>query len=224
MARGKTTSPPPSRVVATSPPTAPSGCTGSPVCVSADLICGTVQSGWRSLSSAAAPETPGVAMLVPLSVPHSPSRFGREESTSTPGALTMRSRSRLSGMTAISGLIFNSYKSCSSGRQTRQFIVGQISSNRRMNRVRMGTLVGMDVEAIAFERIERRYVFARDFFLAVGLRDDFRGRCLQLSSGLGARMPAPSGLNDRFQRRERRSARRANALRRKDSLRPQPEG
>ena len=46
--------------------------TGSPVCSSADLICATVHVGCRSLSSAAAPATCGVAMLVPLSVPHGP--------------------------------------------------------------------------------------------------------------------------------------------------------
>src|SRR5579864_1212116 len=59
----------------------------------------------------------------------------------TPGALTISSLSRLSGITAISGLMFNPNKSRSRRRQTRQFIVGQISSNRRMNRVRIGALV-----------------------------------------------------------------------------------
>lgn len=33
------------------------------------------------------------------------------QKSSTPGALTMSSRSRLSGITAMSGLMFNSYKS-----------------------------------------------------------------------------------------------------------------
>src|SRR4029079_2963894 len=63
--------------------------TGSPVCSSADLICATVQSGCRSFSRAAAAETTGAAMLVPLSVPHGPPWFeGSDEMTSTPGAAT----------------------------------------------------------------------------------------------------------------------------------------
>ena len=43
--------------------------TGRPVSTSADLICAGVQVGWRSRSSAAAPATAGVAMLVPDQVP-----------------------------------------------------------------------------------------------------------------------------------------------------------
>src|SRR5213076_530800 len=56
--------PPPSRVDGTS--VVPEECTASPVDSSADLICATVQPGWRCLSTAAAPATCGDAMLVPL--------------------------------------------------------------------------------------------------------------------------------------------------------------
>ena len=88
FARGRSISPPPSRVVGTSPVTWPSGWTGSPVCVSADFTCATVQAGCCSFNSAAAPATIGVAMLVPLSWPQSPSRCGSDEITLRPGALT----------------------------------------------------------------------------------------------------------------------------------------
>ena len=59
----RSTSPPPSRSTETSWPR--SSRTGSPVWTSADLICATVQSGWRCMSRATAPETCGAAMLVP---------------------------------------------------------------------------------------------------------------------------------------------------------------
>ena len=77
--------PPPSRSAETSA-LEPSGCTGSPVDTSADLICSTVQVGCRSLSTAAPPATCGLAILVPLSSVHW--SFGKDESTSTPGAVT----------------------------------------------------------------------------------------------------------------------------------------
>src|SRR5262249_8916488 len=81
-ARGRSITPPPVRATGTP-------ATGSPVCTSADLTCATVQSGCRSLSSAAAPATCGAAMLVPLRSPHGPPSFdGSDEITSTPGAAT----------------------------------------------------------------------------------------------------------------------------------------
>ena len=86
FARGTSTMPPPSRVVGTSWPAAL--CTGSAVWTSADLTSATVQSGWRSSSSATAPATCGVAMLVPLSWPHVWLEVGSDETTLTPGAVT----------------------------------------------------------------------------------------------------------------------------------------
>ena len=64
-ARGRSIRPPPSRVARTSL-VVPEAWTGSPVDSSADLICATVHAGWRWCSTAAAPATCGVAMLVPL--------------------------------------------------------------------------------------------------------------------------------------------------------------
>ena len=61
---------------------------GSPVWTSADLISSTVHVGCRSLSSAAAPATCGVAMLVPLSWPQVPSLGGRDDRIDSPGAVT----------------------------------------------------------------------------------------------------------------------------------------
>src|SRR4051812_10727163 len=66
----------------------PAASTGDPVCTSADLICSTVQVGWRWRRSAAAPATCGEAMLVPLNPAHVPSRAGTEDRISTPGAAT----------------------------------------------------------------------------------------------------------------------------------------
>ena len=85
-ARGRSTSPPPSRVASTSAPVGE--CTGSPLCSSADLSCTTVHVGCRSLRSAAAPATWGAAMLVPLSSPKVPCFAGTDERIDTPGALT----------------------------------------------------------------------------------------------------------------------------------------
>ena len=78
--------PPPSRVTGTSLELFALTKTGAPVETSADLICATVQVGWRWRRSAATPATCGEAMLVPLSVPNE--AFGRDESTSLPGAVT----------------------------------------------------------------------------------------------------------------------------------------
>src|SRR5262249_55710612 len=75
---GSQISPPPSRVVGTSPRCEESR-TGRPVDSSADLICATVQPGWRSRRRAAAPATCGAAMLVPLNCDQSPSRGGTED-------------------------------------------------------------------------------------------------------------------------------------------------
>ena len=79
--------PPPSRVGSTSP-VEPAGWTGSPVDSSADLICSTVQVGCRCLSTAAAPATCGVAMLVPLQLCSDHWLRGSDERRSTPGAVT----------------------------------------------------------------------------------------------------------------------------------------
>src|SRR2546422_5622628 len=78
--------PPPSWVVGTSCPL--ESTTGCPVSTSADLSCAVVQSGWRSLSSAAEPATWGEAMLVPLNWAHVPSCAGTDERMLTPGAVT----------------------------------------------------------------------------------------------------------------------------------------
>src|SRR5581483_7157635 len=86
-ARGRSTSPPPSRSTETSRPA--ESRTGWAVWTSADLISATVQAGCRSFRSAAAPATCGLAMLVPPSCPHGPPcPDGREEVIATPGALT----------------------------------------------------------------------------------------------------------------------------------------
>src|SRR4051794_16434446 len=79
-------SPPPSRVTGTSAELFAFTKTGAPVDTSADLICATVQVGCRCRRRAATPATCGDAMLVPLSAPNP--AFGREESTSLPGAVT----------------------------------------------------------------------------------------------------------------------------------------
>ena len=72
FASGTLISPPPSRIEdASGPPSERT--TGFPVRTSADLICATVQSGWRWRRSAAAPATCGEAMLVPLNDAQLPS-------------------------------------------------------------------------------------------------------------------------------------------------------
>src|ERR1700691_5572474 len=62
------------------------------------------------------------------------------QKSSTPGSLTINSSSRLSGTTAKIGLMSRSHKSRSRSCQICQFIVGQISSNLRINRVFMCSL------------------------------------------------------------------------------------
>src|SRR5579859_787070 len=79
--------PPPSRDVGTSLRSVASR-TGLPVSSSADLICWTLQSGWRWRNSAAPPATCGAAMLVPLNCDQVPRRGGTDERIETPGALT----------------------------------------------------------------------------------------------------------------------------------------
>src|SRR3954463_13862597 len=75
--------PPPSRRVEAS---CPPDLAGTAVETRADLTCRTVHDGWLCRRSAAAPETSGVAMLVPSHA--SQLLGGTDETTSTPGAVT----------------------------------------------------------------------------------------------------------------------------------------
>src|SRR5712691_523914 len=88
FARTRLMRPPPPRSGVAWTERASSTYAGSPVSISADLICATVQVGCCCLSSAAEPATCGDAMLVPLNAAQVPSRSGTEETTLTPGAAT----------------------------------------------------------------------------------------------------------------------------------------
>ena len=85
-ARGRFTTPPPARTVASSESFRSLLHAASPVNASADFTWAGVHAGWRCRRSATAPATCGAAMLVPESVAYeSP---GAAEKIDTPGALT----------------------------------------------------------------------------------------------------------------------------------------
>ena len=88
MAAGRSISPPPWRVLGTP--------RSRPLRTSADFTCSGVHSGCSSSSSAAAPATCGVAMLVPERRSKAPS--GAAERTSTPGAARSGLRASPSGV------------------------------------------------------------------------------------------------------------------------------
>src|SRR5688500_17409738 len=87
FASGASTMPPPSRVAAASKSFAEQAA-GVPVGTRAEVLCSTVQAGWRCTSSAATPATWGEAMLVPLNDADVPSRSGTDERIEAPGAET----------------------------------------------------------------------------------------------------------------------------------------